>query len=515
MTGEMRHGRELEGDRRTSADVVVCGGGAGGCMAARELARAGLEVILLEEGPHHRTSDFTQREEEMLPLLFQEKAGRRTEDLAIPILSGRGLGGSTVHNQNLCKRAPDVLLDRWRDELGIDGVGATDLLPFYEAVERDLGVCAIPDRQVNAHNHVVDRGRKALGWAGGRLSHNRDERCIGSGFCELGCAYDGKLNALRVLVPEALGAGADIYTDCRVDAVVHDGARASGVRASVLDATGRELGRLDVRARAVCLAGSAIGSAALALASDVPDPHDVVGRGLRLHPGAIVAGVFDEPIEAWRGVPQSVDCTEWLDFKPGSERRVWLVPSFAHPIGTAALMPGFGPSLHGRMRRYPHLAVLAAMVHDETSGRVSLDGGRTRIAYEPTQPDREQLALGCRQGARLLLAAGARECLVPAVEPIVVRTERDLSAITAARFVPHDARVTAVHPLGTLALSASPDRGFAAASGQAHALRDLWVVDGSLFPTSIGVPPQISIFAFAMKVSRTLAAELGGRSAHD
>ena len=511
MSGEIVHGREVREDRRASADVVVCGGGAGGCMAARELARAGLDVLLLEEGAHHRTSDFTQREDEMLPLLFQESAGRRTDDLAIPILSGRGLGGSTVHNQNLCKRAPSVLLDRWRDDLGIDGVGASDLSPFYDEVERDLGVRRIEDRRVNAHNHAFDRGRTALGWSGGRLSHNRDERCIGSGFCELGCAYDGKLNALRVLVPEALAAGADVYTDCRVDTVVHDGRRVSGVHATLLDTERRELARLEVRARAVCLAGSAIGSAALALASGVPDSHRVAGRGLRLHPGAIVAGVLDEPVEGWRGVPQSVECTEHLDFAPDAERRVWLVPSFAHPIGTAALMPGFGPALHREMRRYRRLAVVAAMVHDETSGRVELDGGRTRISYVPTRGDREQLALGCREGARLLFAAGATECLVPAIPPIVVRSERELGTITADRFAPHDARLTAVHPMGTLALSASAEHGFTAPSGESHALRGLWVVDGSLFPTSIGVPPQISIFAFAMKVARTLAAELGAR----
>ncbi len=505
MSGRILHGRELRGTHRVDADVVVCGGGAGGSMAARELARAGKDVVLLEEGGDHLPRDFTQREDEMLPMLFQDMAGRRTDDLAIAILSGRGLGGSTVHNQNLCKRTPDVLLAHWRDDLGVEGVGPEDLSPLYDEVERDLGVRRIEDHRVNVHNQVIQRGVEALGWAGGRLSHNRDERCIGSGFCELGCAYDGKLNARRVLVPQIVEAGGRIYADCRVERVLHDGRRVSGVSATLLGAGGETRGTLEARARAVCLAGSAIGSPAMALRSGVPDPWGTLGRGLRLHPAAVVAGLFDRPIEAWRGVPQSYECTELLDLSPGSERRVWLVPSFAHPIGTASIMPGFGPALHREMRRYPRLAVLAAMVHDETAGRVYLDGDRTRIEYEPTHEDREQLAKGIEAGAKILLAAGASECVVPALPLIRIRSERDLDAVTAERFLPHDARLTAVHPMGSMRMGPDPKTSVTDPRGACHALEGLWVADGSLFPTSIGVPPQISIYTFGMKVARAVA----------
>lgn len=505
MTGRIFHGRELSGAQRADADVVVCGSGAGGSMAARELARAGKRVVLLEEGGDHLPHHFTQREDEMLPILFQEMAGRRSEDLAIAILSGRGLGGSTVHNQNLCKRTPDALLAHWRDDLRLEGVGPSDLAPLYDEVERELGVRPIADHQVNAHNQLIERGVRAAGFRGARLAHNRDERCIGSGFCELGCAYDGKLNARRVLVPQIVEAGGRVYSDCRVDRVRHDGRRVSGVEATLTDARGRKRGTLTVRARDVCLAGSAIGSPVIALRSDVPDPHATIGRGLRLHPGAVVAGVFDERVEAWKGIPQSYECTELLDLRPGSDNRVWLVPSFAHPIGTASLMPGFGPTLHREMRRYPRLGVLAAMIHDETAGRVYLDGDRTRIDYVPSPEDREQLAKGIRAGAKILLAAGARECIVPAIPMIRIRRERDLDAITAARFLPHDARLTAVHPMGSMPMGRDPATSVTDARGAHHHLAGLWVTDGSLFPTSIGVPPQISIFTFGMKVARAIA----------
>lgn len=500
MSGRIVRGADLRGEHALDADVVVCGGGAGGCMAARELARGGRRVLVLEEGDDLAPGDLDQREDTMMPRLFQQAGGRRTADGAIVVLGGRGLGGSTLHNQNLCKRTPDEVLRHWGGALGVEGVEPQTLAPLFEEVERDLGVAPIHEEQVNAHNRIVRRGVAALGWRGGMLSHNRDARCIGSGFCELGCAYDGKLHARRVLVPQALAAGAVFYTGCEVRDVLHDGARVRGVRARLGDT-----GVVEVTAPVVCLAGSAIGSAALARKSRVPDPHAQLGRGLRLHPAAMVAGVFDEPVRAWRGIPQSWECTEHLDFTPGSDRRVWLVPSFSHPVGAASLMPGFGPEHARRMRSYDRLAVLAAMVHDETEGRVAREGGRTVVRYEPVASDREQLALGVRAGARILLAAGARECVCPAVPPIVIRSESDLERVTADRFRPHDAELVAVHPMGTLRMGPDPRTSATDSRGAHHHLRGLWVTDGSLFPTSIGVPPQLSVYTFAMRAARLLA----------
>lgn len=494
-------GRTLEGEHDLDADVVICGGGAGGCMAARELARAGLDVVLLEAGDDQLPFMFTQREDEMIPRMFVRAGGQRTADLSMLVLSGHGLGGSTTHNINLCKRTPSPILEQWGDELGVEGVGPEALAPFFAQVERDLGVRAIVEAQMSAHNLLFREGVERLGFRGGMLSHNRDERCVGSGFCELGCAFDAKMNARRVLVPQAIAAGGRVRTDCRVERVILEGGSAVGATATLLAEDGEPQGTITVRARAVCLAGSAIGSTLLALRSGLPDPHERIGRGLHLHPGAIVAGVFDRDVEAWHGIPQSYECTELLDLTPGSDRRAWIIPSFAHPASTAALMPGFGPELMRRMREYRRVAALAVMVHDETEGRVRADGDRARIEYAPNASDRRQLALGSRAAARILLAAGAREVVVPALPPITIRRERDIGAITADRFLPHDAELSAVHPMGTLRMGRDPSRSVTDARGAFHAVPRLWAVDGSLFPTSIGVPPQISIYAFAAKVA--------------
>ena len=142
-------------------------------MAFRELARAGLKVIALEEGGAHTAADFSQREDEMIPLLFQDQGGRTTSDMAIRILMGRGVGGSTVHNTNLWKRTPPAILERWARRYGVVGCTEKDLAPIFDEVERDLSVQPIPEAQQNGNNRVLARGVAALGFRGGPLQHNR------------------------------------------------------------------------------------------------------------------------------------------------------------------------------------------------------------------------------------------------------------------------------------------------------------------------------------------------------
>ena len=497
-------GRELLRDFEGDADAVVVGTGAGGGMAVRELARAGLKVMALEEGGYHVPSDFTQREEEMIPLLFRERGATMTSDLAIRVLMGRAVGGSTIHNTNLCKRTPPEILDAWARKYDVVGCSEKELAPAFEQVEKDLSVREIPKEQHNANNQILARGMKALGFHGGPLKHNR-VGCRESGFCELGCSYDAKQNVTKVLLPEAFaGPGqAVVMSDVRVTRIEHQSGVVSGVSGDATDARGRSIAGVKVRAKVVIVAASAIGTAALALASNLPDPNELAGRGLRLHPGAAIAGFFDERIDGVYGIPQSYECTEFLDFREGSQRRVWITTAFAHPIGAAISLPGFGASHMTLLRNYSRMAVLTAMVHDETEGRVTVDReGAPRIAYEMGEGDRAQLVLGLRGAARILLAAGAREVVLASIPAIRLKSPLDVERITQDAVRPHGLPMISVHPMGTMRFGENPKTSVVRSTGEHHGVRGLFVLDGSLFPTSIGVPPQISIYAMAKHLAK-------------
>ena len=506
MTAGIVRGRDLTEDLSLDVDAVVVGTGAGGSACLRELARAGVNAIALEAGGWHTSSDFDQREDHMLPQLFEDAGGRATEDMAIRVLQGRGVGGSTIHNTNLCKRTPDAILDLWQRKYRVEGISPRELAPAFETIERDLSVTEIEAPLRNANNEALRAGCEALGWRADRLKHNR-VGCQQSGFCELGCAYNAKENALKVLLPQAMAAGARVYADVQVLRVVHDGRRVTGVHAVASSSTGVPRARVEVRAPVVVLAGSAVGSAALARRSGVPDPFAQLGKGLRLHPGGIVAGRFDREVAGWRGIPQSYECTEHLSHEEGSDRRVWIVPAFAHPIGAAASLPGFGASHMTAMRAYSNLAVLTAMVHDETSGEVAVDdSGGPVLRYTMSPADQQQLAKGLAACARILLAAGAREVTIPAIPPRRVASPAELDTLDLSFVRPHAVPLSAVHPMGTMRMGEDPRTSVVRSTGEHHHVRGLFVADGSLFPTSLGGPPQISIYAFAMHLAPHVVA---------
>ena len=362
----------------------------------------------------------------------------------------------------------------------------------------------------NANNEVLRKGAEALGWKGGPLKHNR-VGCQQSGFCELGCSYDAKQNAMKVVVPQAIEAGATVYADVRAERVVHDGQKVSGVHAVARDAAGKPVAWVRIKARVVVLAGSAIGSAVLAKQSNLPDPFDQIGKGLRMHPGGAACGRFDREIGGWQGIPQSYECTEHLSFEEGSDNRVWIVPAFAHPIGTASTLPGFGARHMSAMREYSRFAVLTPMVHDETKGEVSADSaGRAVIRYKMSAADRAQLAKGLVACARILFAAGAKEVILPAIPPVTLASVSELDALDTSFIRPHTVPLTAVHPMGTLRMGEDPKMSVVSSQGEHHYVKGLFVADGSLFPTSLGGPPQISIYSFALHLAPNVVARARG-----
>lgn len=489
-----------------TADLCVIGSGAGGAMAAMIAAEAGLSVVVLEAGEFLTPADMVQREEVMLPRLYWDAGGRTTADRAVKIHQGHGVGGSTLHNLNLCKRIPPSIRERWARERKLDHLSPAVWEALYTEVEALLSVSTVPPERWNRHNRILEEGCKALGWKGGGLSHNRSG-CLGSGFCEVGCAYDAKNNAAKVLVPRAVAAGAQILSRCQAIRLLHGGGQVKGVLAVALDPqTRRPLGEITIVAPRVCLAGSATGTPALLLRSGVPDPGGETGNHLHIHPAVVAAGDFEEPVRAWQGIPQTYECTEHLDFEQDSGPRAWIVPAFAHPAGTAAIMPGHGDAHRGLMRRYDHLAVLTAMIHDRTPGKVRPDGDLgLSIDYWPDAGDRKQLALGLWACARLLFAAGARRVLLPSQPAQVLLPGDPLESLLTMDILPGAMDLTAVHPMGSVPMGDDPRVAAVSSEGRHHHLTGLWIADGSLFPSSIGVPPQLSIYAMGMHVGRAIA----------
>jgi len=493
-------------------DVCVVGAGAGGLTAAMVAAEAGLRVVLVEAGGWITPDHANQREADMLPLLYWEAAGRTTADRRIRLHQGKGIGGSTLHNLNLCKRIDPHVLRSWQ------GLGRLDLARWdglFDETEALLGVCDVPAEAVNRHNQLLRDACERLGWRWGALRHNRSG-CVGSGYCELGCAYDAKNNAAKVCLPRAIDHGATVVHHAFAVALDHRAGRVQSLQVRSIDDRGDPGDRhLTVQARTFVAAGSATGTPALLQRSDVPDPHAQVGRTLRIHPAVVAAGEFDDPVHAWRGIPQTIECTEFLRFSPedgrACPRNIWIVPAFGHPMGTATMLPALGGQHRAFMLAYPRVAVFCAMLHDGSRGNVTPSGDTgVRVDYQLTEIDAHELAKGLQRLAEALFAAGARKVWIPTPQPLQVTDPaqtRSLADLDVRRLGP-----TAVHPMGSCPMHDDPRRGAVDSAGRHHHLANLWVADGSLYPTSIGGPPQLGIYALGLHVGRGVVADLRAAS---
>lgn len=503
----MIHDAARLGSGQIDADLCVVGSGPGGLTAATMAAEAGLRVICLEAGGLITPAQMTQREEQMLPRLMWASGARTTADRAVRVLQGKGVGGSSLHNINLCKRIPHPILRRWIATRGLSHLPLDRWDALYTEVEALLTVRPIPARLRSPHNRLLQAGCEALGWAGGGLAHNRTG-CLASGFCEIGCAFDAKNNALKVFAPRFVRAGGTILTHAQAIRVRHAAGRVSGVEAVIRDPVdGTVRGRLVVRAPRICLAASATGTPAILLRSGIPDPSGETGRTLRLHPAVVVAGDFAEPVNAWQGIPQAYECTEWLDFE-AETARTWIVPVFGHPMGVATLVPGAGAAHRARMERFAHTAALTAMLHDHTCGVVTPAGELgVRIDYWPDAADRAELAQGLARCGRLLFAAGAQSIFVPAHPTPTLLFGEDPARLALTPIERGRIDLSAVHPMASVPMGDDPQRAAVDSRGRHHHLKGLWISDGSLLCSSIGVPPQLSIYALGLHVGRALAEQ--------
>ncbi len=488
-------------------DVCIVGSGAGGAYAAHALSSRGKSVILVESGSFHTLRDFSQREEAMFPKLFYEAGNRRTSDRKIRVLHGKGVGGSTLHNVNLCKRIPEELFALWN----LKGLSFAQLEAHYQEVETLLGVKKIAENQVNRANTLFRAGTQKLGYKGAILSHNRTG-CVGSGFCELGCSYDGKNNALKVLIPKIVGSGKGrVLADAKVTIFEMQGRRVVKARVSIRDPRlppdSPPKCEITIEANAFVSCAGGIETPLLLQRSRIPDPFGLIGSKLFLHPGTAALGFFEEKVESWMGVPQSWECTEFLGFGARDANRVWLIGGSAHPAGAASILPGFGSAHRELMHQYPHIVPISPMVHDQSCGRVSQDGEhRVKIDYELNAKDQAQLGLGLFESAKILFAAGARQVLIPFVSPILVSSVDEL--MMHRERLNHclgETDIVSVHPMGSVWMGNSPESSCLDVTGRYHHLDNLFVADMSVYPTSIGVPPQISTYAMGKLVGENVA----------
>jgi choline dehydrogenase-like flavoprotein len=491
----------LEDGEVLECDVVVVGTGAGGAPVASALAQRGHAVLLVEEGQYFTREDFRGRGQEMIAKLYRR--GGTTAAIGntvIPIPVGRGVGGTTLINSGTCLRVPDSTLAEWR-VMGLGEFTPDLLAPFYEEVEKELGVGPSPPAAIGKPGELIARGCNALGYAHRPLSRNAPG-CDGQGMCCFGCPTDAKRSTNVSYVPKALTRGAQLVTGLKIDRVLLEGERAVGVlgRAEGKDGRARTL---RVHARAVVLACGALHTPALLLRQGIANTSGELGRNLSIHPALAALAVFDEPVHAWNSVPQGYSIDEFA-------HEGLLFEGASAPLDiTAASLRGYGPDFVALMERFDRILTFGFMVKDTSRGRVRAAGsGEPLITYRVGARDLALVQRGLGILSRVFFAAGAREVRVPVAGVAPLHGPDDVGRLERRALAARHVELTAYHPLGTARMGSDPLRSVVDSTHETHDVHNLYVCDGSSVPGSLGVNPQMTIMAMALRAAEFIDRRL-------
>ena len=524
IEGEVHVGCALDRDLVLEGDVAIIGSGAGGAISAEILARAGLRVLIVEEGAWRDTRENVDlREAPSFARLYHDGGARPTEDGGIAVVQGRTVGGSTTVNWTSSFRTPEPTLRHWREAHGLEGLAPEDLAPWFERIERRLQI--EPWSTPNSNNALLARGAERLGWSHGAIRRNV-LGCANLGYCGLGCPTGAKQSMDRTAIPDALAHGAALVTRVRAERLALDGDRVVAVEGVALDERGvRPTGRrVWLRAPWVVVAAAALQSPALLLRSKLPDPHARLGKRTFLQTHNYSLAFLPERVEPFSGAPQSVyaDHFTWRDGVTG-RAGFNIEVAGAQPVVSMNFWKGVGTEMAEFARRLPNLHTLVSQIRDgfhedSPGGEVRLrEDGSALLDY----PIGEWLWDGVRSSylamAECQFAAGAESVHPACSDARAYRSWPEARAgIGALRLRSPNVFLNSTHPLGGCAMGADPRRSVVDAFGRHHHVANLLVIDGSVFPTSLGVNPSLSIYALAARNATALAERItggGGRAA--
>jgi choline dehydrogenase-like flavoprotein len=492
-------GDGVTGDLTLECGAVIIGSGAGGATMAAELAGAGVDVIILEEGGYHPTESFTAETGRALRTLYRDGGGGMTLGRpSVLYAEGRCVGGSTVVNGGMSWRTPARVLDRWAGEEGLPGIREKDLDPYFSQAESRLSVGPQDPETIGRDSELFKAGAEAKGWH--VIANRRNQlHCAGTNSCNSGCPTGAKRSMLVTSVPRALALGARLFADCRVDRVTRSGPAVTGVTGHFTRPGGRSGPKITVRARAVIVAGGAIQTPSLLMRSGLRSASGQLGRNLSLHPNAVVTAFFDEDVTGWHGVHQAFQVREFTG------EGLMLTAVNLPPTMLAGILPAYGRELGQLMADYNRIVTAGPLVEDTGSGRIrNVPGLGPQVFYQLTERDAARAVRGVELTAQALFAAGARRVLLPFDGAPEVGSPAELRRLLARPVPRRSIQLYSIHLMGTARMSADPRRGVVGAFGEFHGMPGLFVADASLFPGPIGINPMETVIVLAMRNARRL-----------
>ena len=494
-------------DLNLSCEVCIIGSGAGGGTAAAVLAEAGKDVVVLETGRNYDDGDFDGAELGGYQRLYTEGGSAATADHSVGLLAGECVGGGTVVNYSTSFRTPDDIRAEWT-AAGVAWFESSEYTSCLDVVCSRLSVNTDHNR-ISAREQILDRGLRALGWHVDAMPRNVvgcDQGKI-CGYCGVGCPLGAKQSVAKTWLADAQKNHARLFAETRAQKIVVQASRATAV-----EAISKKGHRVLISCKSVVVACGAIHTPALLLRSGLRNKH--IGRHLHLHPVSNVCGVFDEDIRPWEGTMQAIYSDQHRSLT--GNYGVKYETTALQPVIAAAALPWRSPQQHRSfLECLTNTVGIGVLLRDKYGGRVTTDHQGHPVAhYALSQFDRGHLRHGFISAARILEAAGARTIYSPhakwcAYEP-GHRGSLDsfTQSMDSAGWDSGRLALFSFHIMGTTRLGNSPMTSATNPDGATWEVPNVFVMDGSCFPSASGVNPMITIEAIAHRNASVLAARV-------
>jgi choline dehydrogenase-like flavoprotein len=501
----------VESDLTLECDAVIIGSGAGGGVAAGELAQAGKSVIVLEKGGHFDEKTFPEKEADAYRLLYENQGILTTRDNGLVLLAGSTLGGGTTINWAASFRTPDFVLEEWSRAYGLKGFVDSSFQQALDAVCQRLSV-DVAEAKPNPQNQKLQQGCLALNYRSAPIPCNvqscGDTRQCG--FCGFGCALGSKQSTLKTYLQDAVDHGARILTNVQVDRILIENGKAIGVSGTSIDPAGRSRS-VTIRSKIVIAAAGSIHSPAILMRSKIDNRN--IGLNLHLHPASATFGLYEQPIETWYGTMMAIYCDQFENLDGQHYGfRIETPPAHAGLWGLG--LPWSSGEHHKQlMRNANRFAAFFALTRDRDSGRVTIDQrGRPIMHYQLSAYDGTHIRRGLIETVRLHAAAGAQEVGGPITG---LRTYRSadgnldayLDRVQRMPLQTNGFMLFSAHHMGTCHMGADRSTSVIDEHCESHDVKGLFVTDGSSLPNACGVNPMITIMAVAHQAAQYIKTQ--------
>jgi choline dehydrogenase-like flavoprotein len=485
------------------ADVVVVGSGASGAVTAYELSRAGAKVVVLEAGPYIKSTEFKEHTPTAFETLYQDHGNQSNTTGDLIVLQGKCIGGSTVVNAAVCFRPPDQVLEQWRTEYGLENLSSETLAPYFDRIEKNLSIHENEPYEVGYNGRLLLEGAKKIGIPASPTSRNVKD-CALSGHCIAACRTDRKQSMLVTYLPWASELGATILSGTRAESFEVDGRRISAVNAVATEPHGRDK-PVRVEADLVVVAAGPIQTPLLFQKNKIGNSSGQVGLNFACHPSLAVYGEHDHSVYGWVGASIGSHAGDIENPLRGG----YLVESaMADPVSNSSSVDGgVGRDFVDFMENSKNFQSAVTLIHDHNVGRVFLDGDQKQIEYDVDDRDFESLREALRGTARMYFAVGAKRVYLPTTRRTTIESAGEIdSVINSLTNGKHKYRLTSYHPQGTMRMGADPTRSVVGPDGRCHDFDNVYVPDASLFPSSIMVNPQVTVYGLASYIADQIKA---------